>query len=293
MPVENGFVPTPGPVADYAAAMVFGALRPPEVDDGRILFPGLGTGRLYDAVRRYCTPGEGWYPCRSWDFNVPECVGVENDPQRIAEFREAHPDAPIEVLGADFLLDPPEGQFDWVLANPPFIRYNRLDTERRAEYRERFSVADGQFPLYAPFLEQALRLLRPGGWLTFILPMAALTTGVCEPVRWLIRRNFAGPIMNLPDETFDETVSTFLLGLQKCPDGDPHPLWLEHLYGPEARDILNGLGVEDVEAALDRYYEEHSHSKTLLQWRVSNEMKDDRQEHARQSALLEYSGSEC
>ncbi|WP_435181223.1 hypothetical protein [Halorussus sp. AFM4] len=61
MPAENGYVPTPAPVADYAAAAAFGTSRPGEIDDGRMLFPGLGTGNLYDAVRRYCTEGENWY----------------------------------------------------------------------------------------------------------------------------------------------------------------------------------------------------------------------------------------
>ena len=50
MPAKNGYVPTSGPVADYAAAAAFGATRPSEIDNGQMLFPSLGTGNLYDAL---------------------------------------------------------------------------------------------------------------------------------------------------------------------------------------------------------------------------------------------------
>lgn len=255
MPAENGYVPTPAPVADLAAAEVFGAQRPSAVaNGGRLLLPGLGTGNLYAAVRRYCTAGETWN-VPQFGYPLPECVGVETDSARIATFRESRPTDDITVSEADFLLEPPAGRFDWVLANPPFTRYDRIPAARRAQYRERFETATGQFPLYAPFLEQALRLVNPDGWVTFILPVKALTIGRTEAVRALLRRRYVGFIGFLPPQTFARTVDTCLLTVQKRPH-PPTGLWLEPIlpYGPQP--LLERLGIDDVDAASDQYSEQ-------------------------------------
>ena len=269
MPAENGYVPTPAPVADYAAATAFGASRPSEIDNGRMLFPGLGTGNLYDAVRRYCTEGENWYVPR-FDYEPPDCIGVDNDPARIEEFDDQHADTPIDVVESDFLLDPPDGKFDWILGNPPYVRYNRLPKDKRSRYREKFTLATDQFPLYVPFFEQALRLLKPGGWLTFILPIGALTTGVAEPLRDTFRFYFTGPIMYFPEQTFNRQVETFLVGLKK-EETEGHHLWLESLYEYELRPILKRLDVDDIDDAVSSYYTSHKLTERMVTSRDARE----------------------
>lgn len=260
MPAENGFVPTPAPVADLAAMEVFGVDRPSgDSGAGRLLLPGLGTGSLYAAVRRYCTSGENW-KVPNFEYPVPECVGVENDPERIEEFRDSQPTDAIQVHEGDFLLDPPQGPFDWVLANPPFSRYMNIPEDRRDTYRDRFETATGQFPLYVPFFEQALRLVKPDGWVTFILPVKALTNQDTERLRELLRRRCVGFIGLLPEQTFDEKVTTVIVSVKKQPHS-PSSLWVENIlaYGPQP--LLERLGVpdEDMEEARADYM-------TLLKW---------------------------
>ena len=292
MSVENSYVPTPEPVADLAASTVFGGERPGHVGDddrrGRLLLPGLGTGNLYDAVRRYCTHGEGWSTARKFDYQLPECVGVETDPDRIDEFEATHPDAEIDVRHADFLLEPPEGEFDWVLANPPFVCYQDIPTEKRDQYRDRFRIAQDQFDLFVPFFEQSMRLLKPGGSLLFILPIQALLVSAFEALRKEIRDHFIHPIFYLPPETFDEKVETVMVGVEKQTDSTGHHLWLEELRGWELREILPGLDVDDVEAAMDRYYDEHAFTEETLEWHDSRERK--RNDGGRQSGLEQFTG---
>lgn len=288
----NGYVPTPAPVADYAAAATFAADRPGA--DGRLLLPGLGTGNLYDAVCRYCTAGEGWTECRSFDYDLPECVGVEADPDRVDAFNATHPDAGIDIQQGDFLLEPPDGEFDWVLANPPFVRYRTIDAEKRDRYRDRFRTADGQFDLFVPFLEQSLRLLKPGGQLMFFLPVSALLNGMFESLRWEIRDRFAGPIAYLPPESFDAKVETVLVGLENRRSASSH-LWLEELYEYEVRELLTELEVDDVDAAVDRYYEEYEHTRRTLRRRDARERKSGggsatAVDSGRQSSLELFSG---
>ncbi|PCR88619.1 Eco57I restriction-modification methylase domain-containing protein [Natrinema ejinorense] len=288
----NGYVPTPEPVANLAASTAFGAERPGHVGDddrrGRLLLPGLGTGNLYDAVHRYCTNGDGWSTARKFDYPLPECVAVETNSELVDEFEAGHPDAEIDVHHADFLLDPPEGEFDWVLANPPFVCYQDIDAAKRDQYRERFRIAQGQFDMFVPFFEQSMRLLKPGGTLLFILPLPALLVPAFEPFRKELRDHFIEPIFYLPPETFAEKVETVMVGVEKQPHSRGHHLWLEALRGWESREILSGLGVDDVDDAVDRYYDEHAFTEEMLKWKDDRERRN--QDGGRQSGLEAFTG---
>lgn len=300
MSVENGFVPTPASVADLAAASTFAVDRPGHLDSpnpGRILLPGLGTGRLYDAVRRYCTAGEGWTGCRSFDYPMPDCIGVEMVSDRVTEFEETHPDADLEIRNTDFLLESAEtlGTFDWVVANPPYVRYRDIDAAKRDQYRDRYRLAAGQFDLFVPFIEQSLWLLKPGGWAVFILPVQVLGAPMFEPLRTELRMRNLGPIWQLPPQTFDNRVQPVMIGVRAgaYEHGSPNrPLWLEALREMEVREVLEGLDtdVDDLDAAVDRYYEEYEHTDRLLRFTDSRERKQQSGGH--QSGLEQFAGGE-
>lgn len=258
MPAKNGFVPTPAALADYAAGLVFGVTRPDQrPDGGRLLLPGLGSGNLYDAVGRYCTAGENlFHP--SFDYPMPECVGIESDPDRAREFHDEHPDDDrIDVLEADFLTDPPAGRFDWVLANPPYTRYKNINETKRERYAEEFELASGQFPLHVPFYEHSMRLLKNGGELVFILPFSVFTANSLEPFRQSLRGCRLGPILDVPEQAFDRSVRTVLVGLTKTRAAGYSWLWLEPFYGYNLVPMLEAFGAEDVEAAAAAYIESY------------------------------------
>jgi hypothetical protein len=291
VPVENGYVPTPEPFADLAAMDVFGHPRPSEVEDPRLLLPGIGSGNLYAAVRRYCTSGEHWR-VPEFDYPIPECVGVEIDGDRIQELRARNTDD-LEVHHADFLLDPLTGMFDWVLANPPYTRYKNIPAEKRDAYSSEFNLATGQFPLYVPFVEQSLRLLKPDGWATFILPVQALTLPGREPLRKRFRRLNKGPIKLVPEPTFSQTVRTCIITVKKDP-GKPHGLWIENIlpYGPTP--LLERLAVEDVAAAATDYMERLKWHKQRIdmEYRPPSVLNGDtdRTEAGGQADLRRWSG---
>jgi len=258
MPAENGYVPTPEPAAEYAVGDLFKVERPDSPSSPRLLLPGLGTGNLYDAVVRYCTPGEGNRDQRNLEYPVPECVGVENDPNNVGAFDMTHWGHDIDVRQTDFLLEPPEGSFDWVLANPPYTRYSRISKEKRAAYRERFETATGKYPLFAPFVEQAMDLLKPDGWATFILPVQSLTVDACEPLQDLLAGLRVGRITLLPEPTFDRQVQTVVVTVKNTPsEARENPFWIERPYVWDCamERFLKRLGVEDVEEA-DQVYEQ-------------------------------------
>ncbi len=77
----------------------------------------------------------------------------------------------IFIQNADTLkLPSPENLFDAVIGNPP---YGRVFRPTKATLKD-FSavIADGHVNLYALFLEQAIRWVRPGGFICLIIPMS-------------------------------------------------------------------------------------------------------------------------
>jgi SAM-dependent methyltransferase len=245
MPAEDGYVPTPAPLADYVAASAL--FEPPDPDD-RVLYPGAGTGNLLAAVHRRCAVRH---------LPAPDGVAVEHDSARATRLRDRvvgpdaacnhgiprlpdgskcyhtpiswgpHADhrsdpqavtATLTIQEPDFLRDPPAGPFEYIIANPPYIRYNELSTEDRDYYREQFETATGQFNLYAPFIEQMLEVLAPDGILAFLAPVSYLTTWAAEPLRNRLR--YATPYTSelLPEFVFPDRQVTVTLTVVVGPD---------------------------------------------------------------------------
>ena len=63
----------------------------------------------------------------------------------------------------------PNAGFDIVLANPPYVRQEKLDPEDQMSYGEAFpEVHTGTADVLVYFYARALQILRPGGWVSFI-----------------------------------------------------------------------------------------------------------------------------
>jgi adenine-specific DNA-methyltransferase len=80
------------------------------------------------------------------------------------------------------------GGFDAVLGNPPFnhVRTGLIPREETGYLRSRWSLAQGQWDLFAPMTECAFKLLRPGGRWSFVLPRRALTNENFAAFRQLV-----------------------------------------------------------------------------------------------------------
>ena len=63
----------------------------------------------------------------------------------------------------------PNSGFDIVLANPPYVKHEKLDAEDQNSYADAFpEVYAGTADLLVYFYARALQILRPNGWLSFI-----------------------------------------------------------------------------------------------------------------------------
>jgi len=70
-----------------------------------------------------------------------------------------------------------DGLFDVIVGNPPYIRAENMPREDRDYYINNpdFEVSYGKFDIFILFLERAIKLLKEGGRLGFIIPYAGLT----------------------------------------------------------------------------------------------------------------------
>ena len=105
--------------------------------------------------------GDGAFACR-----LPGCVAIECDPRQ----------APAGALVADFFAHPETRQYDSIIGNPPYVRYQDILPETRRLIEARRSVLDKRGNLYLYFIEKCLRHLAPQGELIFITPRDFLKT---------------------------------------------------------------------------------------------------------------------
>jgi len=101
--------------------------------------------------------------------HLDNAVGIEMD--------QSH--CPSQALNQDFFAYPETEQFDTIIGNPPYVRYQDIAPTTRALLNT--AHLDGRSNLYLFFIEKCLRHLRPGGELIFITPRDMLKT--TSPVR--------------------------------------------------------------------------------------------------------------
>jgi hypothetical protein len=283
---ELGLVQTPPPLADWVAAEAL--IEAPNSGD-RILYPGAGHGNLAAAVHRRCSVRGLPAPDATFIDRNPDHLDIVANrfigdtapmnngiPRMTSASARYHTPARrqavnesintnVELRATDFLRDPPEAPFEYILTNPPYTAYSIIDADDRDTYTDRFDAATGQYPLYAPFIEQCLNLVADDGLVIFLAPDSYLTRGHSEQLRWLLRKaNTATPIL-VPDPAFDEMVQAVIttvsrsdnstLGIAVPPTDRRFSLTTVSAY--EAETLLDRVGLPDIEidSALSEYFD--------------------------------------
>jgi len=126
--------------------------------------------------------------------------------QHLLHWQPAFPGVWGEWRGMDA-----EGGFDAVIGNPPWVRQESLATIKVA-LKERYQTYEGKADLYTFFLEQAQRLVRPGGRVAFVLPNKFFKAEYGEPLRAYLAKN-----------TWIESVVDFGHNRDLFPDADVFP----------------------------------------------------------------------
>lgn len=285
-----GFVETPAALADWLASEVL--LTEWDSND-RILYPGAGCGNIAAAVHRRCSV-RGYTP--------PEAVFVERNPDHISALedrfvgtdathnhgvppasdvsRRTHQanrkpiqDAPVDtdvtIHNRDFLKDPPEGSFEFIVSNPPYTAYDQVAKEDRELYNECFETATGKYGLFAPFVEQMLDLLAPNGVLVFLAPVQWLTTSSSESLRNLIRRHYPVTPFMVPECAFPDVQVETTLNIVGRPGAD----WTGYTRPPSRTRLTPTTRYWDLERFFERLgVDEDDMEDTLSDYTRQREM---------------------
>jgi len=131
----------------------------------------------------------------------------------VVKFEDATVD---DILNA--MWDDPE--FDYVIANPPYVAIEGLDEDEKSRYRELFDTANGRFDLYILFFERCLDdMLADGGRLVFITPEKYTYVDTGEALRRLMRNYDIAELEHVDEDSFDGHI-TFPL-ITTINDGHP------------------------------------------------------------------------
>jgi tRNA1(Val) A37 N6-methylase TrmN6 len=145
-----------------------------EIQPRRILEPACGAGVFFEALAQL-NPA-----------SVKSVVGCEINPVEAATARQRARqliDSAVTIHAEDFLSwslarPLPRPEFDAVLGNPPFIRYQYLDDCLQARAEAIFCTFGLPFTrhinAWVPFVIASLALLRPGGRLAVVVPSELL-----------------------------------------------------------------------------------------------------------------------
>ncbi|NEK84888.1 N-6 DNA methylase [Blastococcus saxobsidens] len=178
---------TPEPLARYITDW---AVR--SVED-RILEPSCGEAAFLLAAVDRLAALEAASTGRTL---LPHLDGVELHEDSAQAARELLTAAGVEatVTVGDFFGVEPGQQYDAVIGNPPYVRYQDFSGESRA--RSRAAALRGGVSLtglassWAAFTVHAAQFLKPGGRLGLVLPAELLTVNYAAGVRTFLLQNF-------------------------------------------------------------------------------------------------------
>jgi N-6 DNA Methylase/TaqI-like C-terminal specificity domain len=128
-----------------------------------------------------------------------------------AEFGEKNKNIPIS-------RDQTEGIFDIVLMNPPYVNSRMIPENDKKLFEESYDTAKGQYDLYTLFIERALKLVKDGGFVGFIVPNKFLITQYGLHIRKYIFENcVVADYVDLSDQNPfpDASVYPVIMILQK------------------------------------------------------------------------------
>ena len=152
--------------------------------------------------------------------------------------------------------------FDIVLANPPYVRMEKLDNEDELSYGEAFpEVSASRADLLVYFYARALQILRPDGWMSFITSnkfmRAGYGAGTREHLPASLRIQRVIDFGDLPlFEANGKTIAAYpavLVG-SRSDEADGHALTVADLAGPVRKELSNAnlrVNAESVRGVLE------------------------------------------
>ncbi len=184
---ENGIVYTPPDMANYMADEMIKYGHVNAIDIIEVLDPAVGKGELLVSMIN---------ELKAHYSNQIRIVGYETDSEVCREtekrLKSLFPDVQVCIRNEDFLKaveDNTTGQYDFVIANPPYIRTQIMGSNRAQEIAEKLSLS-GRIDIYYAFLVYTKKALKETGVSGYITSNKFLTIKSGCSVRNYILANY-------------------------------------------------------------------------------------------------------
>lgn len=205
----------------------------------------------------------------------------------VARSRVSDAGGQADIQLSDFFAVKPAPEFDVVIGNPPYIRYQDFTGEARARAREaafRGGISlTGLASSWAAFTVHSALFLKKGGRLAFVLPAELLSVNYAAPVRRFLFSRFRDVQLVLFDEqVFPEAEADVVLLLadgyldgpadhatirqtknastlaslgpgQRWTPADPSAKWTSSLVDADAVRLLQTLSVDGLYTNLETW----------------------------------------
>ncbi|MDD6394940.1 MAG: N-6 DNA methylase, partial [Firmicutes bacterium] len=239
----NGVVYTPRAMAEYLAKEM---VKHKAIDNAsntiRILDPAIGKGELVFALLKAISPSS----------NQIEVVGYETDltvcEETTAELLHAFPNVKISIKNEDFLVAVEKhttGLFDYVIANPPYIRTQIMGSDKARELSSKLGLS-GRVDIYYAFIVCTNSVLKESGIAGYITSNKFLTIKSGSSVRDYILDNYkVHQITDLGDtKLFSASVLPCIIVFSKGKTVDRNEVSFTSVYQTFS-DVINGK-IDDV-----------------------------------------------
>jgi methylase of polypeptide subunit release factors len=233
-----GEVYTPQYVARFFARFLKDNLTPSDFRRSKIVDPACGSGIfLRTTLEMQCDPWQDIDPKAAAQKAFPNILGIDIDANACQATRLSLSLLYLILVGRfpktlniqstealEFYKSHPKytNSFDVVISNPPFVKWDYIPDRLRDRVAGFLGESrTGRPDLYLAFLKLGLSLVKPGGYLLYILPHAFLIANNAAKLRNEIHSNFwVRFLADLSDvSVFDEVGAyVLLLIVQKKPN---------------------------------------------------------------------------
>lgn len=180
---------TPQSICDFLAAW---AVRSPT---DRVLEPSCGEAAFLLAAGSRLKSFGSHLQNQLHEFSQVQGVELHHDSAMNAASQLSRAAISTTIHIGDFFDYKPNGDFDVVLGNPPYVRYQGFNGESRRKAQEAALTLgirlSGLASSWAPFVLHASRMLTEDGRIGLVLPAELLTTNYAAPIRTFLMKRFA------------------------------------------------------------------------------------------------------
>lgn len=181
-----------------------------------ILEPSCGTGDFLLEIQSRIIASADRYAFDATEIMQSNVYACDIDGNKIAtcirELQTQMPEySPINVRNEDFLCSIWDKKFDFVVGNPPYVRYENIQADKRELYKRKFNTFHYRCDLYVLFYEHSLALLKPGGTHCFICSNRWLKNEYGKKLRNLVASAYSLTMLVDAEgaDVFDEDVLAY------------------------------------------------------------------------------------